>query len=306
MFHFLKANVNSAPPTTVNTAIVDGMFMLRACIVKCSTYQALAKRILQDSLKFTNYRLDICFDVYESPSIKDVERKVRGEENTSRIFSIGPKNKIEGNIKELLQLSSYKNELLRFLYVEYQDPIYAPLIHNKVFYCAINNMCMRFYVIDNELRYEEVPELFGSHLEADTRMMFHVIHSDNQDPGNIIVRANDADVLIILLANIHHLQNSQLWYDAGNNYDNSREYVDVNLLAEKINFRTALSGAYGVLGNDYTPAFFGRGKVKPLELVIKNQKFIDVLASLGEDELTEGVTAVIEEFVCWNTVTSVN
>ena len=166
-------------------------------------------------------------------------------------------------------------------------------IHNKVFYCAINNM--RFYVIDNELRYEEVPELYGSHLEADTRMMFHATHSDNQDPGNIIVRANAADVLIILLANIHHLQNSQLWYDAGNNYDNSREYVDVNLLAEKINFRTALPGAYGLLVNDYTPA----GKVKPLELVIKNQKFIDALASLGEDELTEGVTAVIEECVCW-------
>ena len=125
VFHFLKTEVTSTPPTTVKTVIVDGMFLLRACIGKCATYQVLARRILQDALKLTSYRIDTCFGVYESPSIKDVERKVRGDENTIRIFSIGPKHKIEGNIKELLQLSNYKNELLRFLYNEYQDPAYA-------------------------------------------------------------------------------------------------------------------------------------------------------------------------------------
>ena len=40
-----------------------------------------------------------------------------------------------------------------------------------------------------------------SHLEADTRVMFHAKHADLHDPGNIIVRANDADVCIILTTN---------------------------------------------------------------------------------------------------------
>ena len=146
------------------------MFLLRACIGKCATYQVLARRILQDALKLTSYRIDICFDVYESPSNKDVEQKVRGDENTIRIFSIEPKHKIEGNIKELLQLFNYKNELLPFLYNEYQDPAYAPLIDDKIFYCAINNLCMKFYSVDNILNFEEVPDLFGSHHEADTRV----------------------------------------------------------------------------------------------------------------------------------------
>ena len=146
VFPFLKTKVTSTPPTTVKT-VVDGMFLLRACIGTCATYQVLARRLLQDALKLTSYRIDICFDVYESPSIKDVERKVRGDENTIRIFSIGPKHKIEGNIKELLQLSNYKNEPLRFLYNEYQDPAYAPLIDDKIFYCAINNLCMNFIVL---------------------------------------------------------------------------------------------------------------------------------------------------------------
>jgi len=56
--------------------------------------------------KLANHRIDICFDLYESPSLKDVKRKIRGDEGSHRIFSIGPKQKIEGNIKELLQLSS--------------------------------------------------------------------------------------------------------------------------------------------------------------------------------------------------------
>ena len=222
VFHFLKTKVTSTPPTTMKTVIVDGMFMLRACIGKCKTYQALARRILQDSLKLTSYRVDICFDVYESLSIEDVERKVRGDEDSIRIFSIGPKHKIEGNIKGLFQLSNYKNELLRFLYKDYQDHIYAPLIDNKLFYCAINNLCMKFYSIDNVLKFEEVSDLFGSHAEADTRVMFHAAHADNHNPGNIVVRANDADILIVLLSNVHHLQNSQLCYDAGTDYDNHK------------------------------------------------------------------------------------
>ena len=168
VFHYLKIKVTSTPPTTVKTDIVDSMFLLRACIGKCATYQVLARHILQDDLKLTAYRIDICFNVYESSSIKDVERKVKGDENTIRFFSIGPKHKIEGNIKELLQLSNYKNELLRFLYNEYQDPAYAPLIDDKIFYCAIDYLCMKFYSVDNILNFEEVPDLFGSHHEADT------------------------------------------------------------------------------------------------------------------------------------------
>ena len=61
------------------------------------------------------------------------------------------------------------------------------------------------------LRYELVPDLYGHHLEADTRVMFHVKHADFHDPVNIIVRANDADICVVLKSNAHHLSNSHLW-----------------------------------------------------------------------------------------------
>ena len=73
----------------------------------------------------------------------------------------------------------------------------------------------------------------------------------------------------------------------------TREYVDISVLDQNINYGKALAGAYGLLGNDYTPAFFGKGKVKPLEIMIKNCKFADAFVTFGEIELTEAVVAAI-------------
>ena len=95
LLHFLKKDINSFPPDSVSTAIVGGMYMLRCLIATSTTYQALAGQILKECLKLTNHRIDICFDLYESPSLKDVKRKIRGDEGSHRIFSIGPKQKIE-------------------------------------------------------------------------------------------------------------------------------------------------------------------------------------------------------------------
>ena len=67
--------------------------------------------------------------------------------------------------------------------------------------------------------------------------MLHTTHADIHTPGNIEFIANDVDICIVLISNAHHLRNSPLWYDAG---------------------------------NDYSPAFFGKGKVGPLEVIIKS------------------------------------
>ena len=40
-------------------------------------------------------------------------------------------------------------------------------------------------------QFEEVCDLYGNHLEADTRIRFHVNLADKNGNGNIIVREND-------------------------------------------------------------------------------------------------------------------
>ena len=296
---FLKTKIQTTQTPEIDAVIVDGMFMLRLLIEKFSTYQTLARNILKEVLKMTTRRADLVFDVYESPSIKDIERKSRGNEETLALYSIGPKQKIEGNVKELLANSEYKKELLRFLYNEYEDPTYAPVIGDKIIYLSVNNMCRKFLCVDEELRWHEEPSLYGDHLEADTRVMFHAKHGDANGAQNIAIRGNDTDILIILLSNISNLYNSKLWYDCGLDFNNSREFIDIDGLKKNLPYATALAGIYGFLGNDYSPAFFKKGKVKPIEIMARNEKFIAAFESLGAVPLSTETISVIEEFVCW-------
>ena len=73
VFHHLTKDFQSNPPDTIETAIADGMFILNLSTQNLpKTYSALARRILVKVLNLTNIRADLCFDIYESPSIKDV------------------------------------------------------------------------------------------------------------------------------------------------------------------------------------------------------------------------------------------
>ena len=60
-------------------------------------------------------------------------------------------------------------------------------------------------------QFQEVYELYGNHLEADTSVMFHVNHADKNGNGSIIVRGNDTDIIyiaIILTCNANFLTNN--------------------------------------------------------------------------------------------------
>ena len=105
----------------------------------------------------------------------------------------------------LLQISEFKKEFLRFLMKEYEDPVYAHIISNKICYCSVDNICKKIYVHDSTLKIEEVHELYGYHLEADTRVAFHAFHADSVHPGNIIV---------ILTCNADKFS-SNTWLDTG-------------------------------------------------------------------------------------------
>lgn len=63
------------------------------------------------------------------------------------------------------------------------------------------------------LKIEEVHELYGYHLEADTRVAFHAFHADSVHPGNIVARCNDPEILVILTCNADKFS-SIIWLDA--------------------------------------------------------------------------------------------
>ena len=98
---------------------------------------------------------------------------------------------------KLLKLSSFKKELLRFFFEEIEHPEYAPIIGEKILYCAINNECKKLYCKNGILKNERVPEVHGNQLEGDIRVVFHAKNADTINPGNTVVRANDSDIAVI-------------------------------------------------------------------------------------------------------------
>ena len=96
VFKVLRGERLNDEPVEVDAFIFDGMFLIQLLIGTCSTYEALAKKLLLTGLKHTAVRLDFCFDTYECHSIKDLERFDRGESDSHRLFLIGGKQKLKG------------------------------------------------------------------------------------------------------------------------------------------------------------------------------------------------------------------
>ena len=114
------------------------------------------------------------------------------------------------------------------------------------------------------------PELYGNHLGGDTRVAFHAKNADTIVPDNNVGRGNDTDIAVILIWNIHQMD-SNVRHDSGYNYENSRECINIKKFVSNVQNVSLLASLCAFLEKDYTPAFFGKGKVKPMQIAIKKK-----------------------------------
>ena len=84
--------VNTETPQNSNTVIGDGMFLIQSTSLYLN-YSVFAQKIVSSVFKSTRHRSDLCFDVCESPSIKDTKRKERRNEESDRFFPLVQKQK---------------------------------------------------------------------------------------------------------------------------------------------------------------------------------------------------------------------
>ena len=132
--------INTEGPKDPNTVIADGIFFVQST-PRYLNFSIFALKVTSFILELTRHKADFWFGVYESPSIKDIERKDRADDDSDCQFCIGPKTKIETKMQEVLKLSTFKGAL-----------------------------------------------------EADTRVAFDAKQAAANDSGEIVVRANGADI----------------------------------------------------------------------------------------------------------------
>ena len=179
---------------------------------------------------------------------------------------------------------------------------YAEIISHHEVYLGLDDTCHCFTSVDGDVTCMTVPALQSFHEEADTRMIFHLdFVAHVQEATNITIRSNDTDVLVILLYYMSQADTQiRVWLDAGLASNNTRRFISINDLVDKIgnDVLVALPGLHAFTGCNYTSSFLNKGKVKPMDIMMKSEEFLDALAKLGNGPLSDATFQTCEKFVC--------
>ncbi|KAF7990491.1 hypothetical protein HCN44_000296 [Aphidius gifuensis] len=278
-----------------STVIIDGFDLLHQIVDAPKSFGNLAKIILQMVVRNKALRIDVIFDKYFSPSIKNIERELNDGFEAPYIIS-GPDQTRTTDFKKELQNSQFKDALVEFLISYWSSQEMRQIIGNKSIYVN-HEKCYSYFCRDNEVIFNQEEELeCPLHEEANTKMVHHVMKI--RTPCNILLKCNDTDTLVIMLTNMSRQKtNSNIWMQIGTG--NTSRYINVtkmkNVLTPSV--CTALPGLHAFTGCDYNPAFFGRGKIKPFEAMIKSEKYQKAFSSFGDTPNQENF-AIIEEFIC--------
>ena len=147
---------------------------------------------------------------------------------------------------------------------------------------------------------EDVPELYSTHEEADTKIILHCLHiaRHTEDNTTIIIRSPDTDVFILLLHFTQSLGHVIL-FDTGTG--NKRRLINVKKVAEAEgnDVCNILPALHAFTGCDTTSAFVRKGKTAPLKLLKSQPDFLDAFLSLGRSsDVPHHIYEKLEHFVC--------
>ncbi|KAG1701285.1 SH3 and multiple ankyrin repeat domains protein 1 [Nymphon striatum] len=134
-----------------------------------------------------------------------------------------------------------------------------------------------------------------THEEADTRVVLHCIHSNEQ---TIVVTARDTDILILLVAHFNKLTCSQLWLKAGTS--KKPKYVPIHDIRKQLGFSDqvyeTIPAFHAITGCDAVSYFSGHSKKSAWNVFIEHN---DLLKDLGRSlTLSTDVSDDAEKFIC--------
>ena len=144
----------------------------------------------------------------------------------------------------------------------------------------------------------EISELRSSQEETDTRIVLYAIKAAADNYKYVRVRSPDSDIFFILL---HHAKDiwSKLYFDTGSG--NNRRLLDISSLAKEYgeDKSEALMCLHALTGTDTTSAFKGIGKIKPLNVLLKNQHLEKAIRQIGDSwDIESEMLHILENFVC--------
>lgn len=295
----LEQNIDQEPPHNTDVFLIDGFFILHSMKEVPKTFGG---NILQMITKYSARRIDVIFDQYLYPSIKDSERCLRHEASLIDYKISGPEQVRPSDFAKELKNTKFKEAFVEFLTKHWSSEEIKSFLGNRQIYLNFRN-CQLYQVVDDTIQSSVVEDLCcTSHEEADTKIIYHACNIAEQ--SNIVIRASDTDILIIMIGNMAQLKNSHSNIWMLNGTGNNERYIDITKIYRELGelLAKSLIGFHAFTGCDFNPAFFNKGKKRPFTLLKKNTEYQQAFATLGEENLTEDqlqeLFNIIQHFTC--------
>jgi len=242
-------------PRTVDCKIFDGAVLAHTLSAATATTfddyaQSMFLPFLLRELQYVRDRIDVVWDQYLPSSIKASTRERRG---SGVCLKVNPRTKIPSKWNDFLLDSSNKDELFSFLTQKVADGDWPA---EKGIYITNGTTVVSrgtSHVMSD-----------CTHEEADSRIVFHIVHALQHGAKKVQVRTVDTDVLVILVGHFFDLLELQpdlelcVAFGVGKNFCvHSINAISVSL-GERI--ARALPVFHAFSGSDTTSYFFRKGK----------------------------------------------
>ena len=144
----------------------------------------------------------------------------------------------------------------------------------------------------------EIKPCIRNHEEADTQMLLHVAHATKHGHQKVSIWTVDTDVIVLAVAQIQHLQISELWieFGVGKHYHFIPAHlVALNMGPEKA---SALPFFHALTGCDTASAFCGIGKNTAWDTWEVFPQVTTVFSSLSKN-LCEITDSLLDKLECF-------
>lgn len=273
---------DSFAPAVIDQYIVDGFFFLYLLTNVQPKFGQISLQILQKLCALKSSRIDLVFDTYPEPSIKDREHKLRG--NLASFDGVVQEHLIlrKGTFTSNLKDKSFKEKFVEFLIDHWASSEAAEIIGNKLIHVNYKK-CYGYRAYAGRVVREENYDLTcPNHEEADTKMIHHACKSNKK----IVIKCSDTDVLIVLLANMNKMNTSaKIWVELG--VSTKRRFINITRLYEKLgsNLAHSLPAFHAFTGCDFNPCFHQKGKKRPFNLLKKSEEFQDAFKMMSSTDI---------------------
>lgn len=185
----------------VEITIFDRFYFLHTLQRLPEKYSSISKQIFK-MLVFERKEVHIVFDKFASPSIKDYEHQLRGED-TEVQYVIKRENRRPTEFGKLLQSRNFKDNFVKFLIEDWKEEEFVSLCEGKI--VKLNyDVCYVYKVEENKMSRTVDYNNSCNHEEADSKVIHHICQLNAN--YRVKVRCTDSDIPVIMLANMAYLK----------------------------------------------------------------------------------------------------